>query len=117
MSPTNVLKTACHLLRLENGKNDLAKLMGGNQEEKASLLSGIWQSRKLRPSRRTIWGFAALAVVLQGLLMFKWFFYDQEIIVTLPYDVEETVGLVTVVSQDIVSYTTGQVSVPHQATC
>lgn len=82
-------------------KIDLTKVMGGNQEEKSSLLSGVWQSRNSRPSRKTLWGVAALAVVLQGLLVFKWFFYDQEIIVTPPYDVDETVGLVTAVSKTL----------------
>ncbi|KUJ18856.1 uncharacterized protein LY89DRAFT_506284 [Mollisia scopiformis] len=74
---------------------DLARVMGHNgDEEKGSMLSGVRQSCTSRPSRKTLWTFAAMVVVLQGLLVLKWFFYDQEVVVTPPYDVNETVGLV-----------------------
>lgn len=78
---------------------NLAKVVNANEdEEKRSLLSNAWQSTKARPSRKTLLSFAALVIVLQGLLVFKWYFYDQEVISTPPYDVQETVGLVTAVS-------------------
>lgn len=75
---------------------NLAKVVGANEEEeKGSLLSNAWQSTKSRPSRRTLFSLAALVIVLQGLLVFKWYFYDEEVVVTPLYDVKETVGLVT----------------------
>lgn len=78
---------------------NLAKVIGANEdEEKGSLLSSAWESTKSRPSRKTLFSFAALVIVLQGLLVGKWYFYDQEVVVTPPYDVKETVGLVTAVS-------------------
>lgn len=83
-------------------KIDLAKVMGTTKDEQSlSLLLGIWQSCNTRPSRRTLWVFAALAVVLQGLLVFKWYFYDQDAIIIPSYDIDETVGLVTAVSHDM----------------
>lgn len=72
--------------------------MGNTEDTRiASLLSGIWPGRNSRPSRKTIWVFAALAVVLQGLLLTKWFFYDEDTVKGPSYDIEEIVELVTAV--------------------
>jgi hypothetical protein len=84
---------------LSTVKIDLAKVMDNtDNEQSTSLLSGIWHSRNSRPSRKTLWWFAALAVVLQSLLIFKWYFYDQDIVQGPSYDVNETVELITAVS-------------------
>ncbi|CZR60776.1 uncharacterized protein PAC_10672 [Phialocephala subalpina] len=78
-------------------KISIAKILGSDRDQDAALLPTptTWTSRVTRLPRRTLYFLIAAVLLIQSLITYRLFFYEPPLTIAPPYNVAETVGLIT----------------------